>query len=208
VDARTTKALSDLAKRTDDHGWWEDYSAIPDWFGLYVDLEAMAISVQIWDPELVHGLLQTPGYVRALFAANRPDLGNAAVDQRIRSRAERQQALHRENPLRLTAVFGAAVLQRQVGGKEAMADQLQRMRDLAALGHVDIRVLPWEVGPHAAMHTGAFTILSCPGDDPDVVYREGHTGAQYMEMPAELEAYRGIFAKVYDQSIPIREYAP
>jgi hypothetical protein len=45
-----------------------------------------------------------------------------------------------------------------------MADQVGRLRELSLLDNIDIRVLPWEVGAHAAM-LGAFTILDF--DDPD-----------------------------------------
>src|SRR5215813_1406259 len=61
ADTATTDALAGLAIGTAAQGWWEDYGdAVSDWFGLYVGLEAAATEIRLYDPELVHGLLQTP----------------------------------------------------------------------------------------------------------------------------------------------------
>lgn len=207
VPQSTTDALADMATQTrDGRGWWEDFSASPDWFSLYVELEQTAKHICIWDPELVHGLFQTPDYLRALYRVGRPYGGGEGVDRQIKLRTERQQALHRAHPLHVTAVLGAGVLTREVGGPQVMKEQIAHLCDLPLLDHIDIRVLPWNVGAHAALHTGPFTILTCGDGEPDIVYREGHTGAHYLEKLAELEAYRGIFDLILQQSIPIREY--
>jgi hypothetical protein len=56
------------------------------------------------------------------------------------------------------------------------------------------------------MHIGRFTILDfAEAADPDVVYVETHTGARYLERPAELADYRGVFTRTYTQSRPISE---
>jgi hypothetical protein len=72
---------------------------------------------------------------------------------------------------------------------------------------VEIRVLPWSVGAHAAM-AGAFRIMDFEDpEDPDVVYLESHVGALYLEEPAEVREYRRIFALVCEASVPIATYA-
>src|SRR5947209_993640 len=78
------------------------------------------------------------------------------ADRQVKLRAERQLSLTtRVPPLALTAVLGAGVLARPVGGPDVMAEQIARLKELNALDNVDIRVLPWQVGAHAAM-VGAF----------------------------------------------------
>src|SRR5262249_44621897 len=125
VDQATTDALANLAQGSIARGWWEDYGhVLPDWFGLYVGLEAAASEIRIYDPEVVHGLLQTPNYLRALFVDSGVDIDEEAVQQQIKLRQERQQALTiRRPPLRVTAILGAGVLARIVGGKRVMAEQ-------------------------------------------------------------------------------------
>ncbi|MGC9667154.1 helix-turn-helix domain-containing protein [Planosporangium sp. 12N6] len=211
ADAPTTDALAALALGTIEQGWWEDYGdAVPDWFGLYIGLEAAASEIRIYDPELVHGLLQTADYAKAVYRAVRPDDSDDVIQRQVELRLGRQRTLSmRTPPPRLTTVLGSAVLARPVGGDQVMAEQTRRLRELAKLDHIDIRVLPWEAGAHAAMHTGAFIIFDFDDpDDPPVVYLEMHTGARYLEKPDELDQYRKIFDLIYEKSVPIEEHAP
>jgi len=128
----------------------------------------------------------------------------------VKLRQERQQVLtRRAPPLRLTAVLGAGCLARQVGGPQTVAAQEARLRELAALDHIDIRIIAWDAGAHAAIHLGPFTIFHFPEpDDPSVVYLETHTGARYLERPEELAEYRRIYDLIYEKSTPIEEYSP
>ena len=69
-----------LAVATRGNGWWEDYDVTPPRSGLYLGLEQVAESLVSSDPDRVHALLQTPGYMRALYLAERgPQL--ASLDE-------------------------------------------------------------------------------------------------------------------------------
>ena len=90
-----------------------------------------------------------------------------------------------------------------------MAKQEGHLRELAALEHIDVRVIPWDAGAHAAVHLGPFTFFDFPDtDDPAVVYLETHTGARYLERPEEVAEYRRIYDLIYEKSTPIEEYSP
>jgi transcriptional regulator with XRE-family HTH domain len=211
ADQQTTDALAALATGTSTQGWWEDFGdVLPDWFGLYVGLEAAATKVRIYEPELVHGLLQTPAYVRAVYEAGSQPSDEVSIQRQIKLRHERQQILtNREPPLRLTAILGAGVLARRVGDDAVMAEQVGRLHDVNRLGNVDIRVMPWNAGAHAAMHIGAFAILDfADPDDPSIVYLESHTGARYLEKPDELVEYRKVYDLILEKTVPIEEYDP
>jgi transcriptional regulator with XRE-family HTH domain len=213
ADGPTTDALAALAPGTSARGWWEDYGdVLPKWFGLYVGLESAASEIRIYEPELVHGLLQTPAYLRsvyeAAYEANGEPADEEAIQLQVKLRQERQQALTvRTPPLRLTAVFSAGVLARRVGGKAVMKEQITRLRELNQLDHIDIRMLPWDAGSHRAMHIGGFAVLDFPdADDPAIVYLESHTFARYLEEPKELAEYRKVFESVYRKAISIEEF--
>jgi hypothetical protein len=112
-------------------------------------------------------------------------------------------------PVPVTAVLNEEALTRGIGDPDAMREQIGLLPELANQVHVDIRYLPWRVGAHPAMSAGGFTILDfVDPEDPDVVYAETHTGARYLELPAELDTYRRIFAGIYAISVPISEYRP
>ena len=210
ADAITTDALAAMASGTSARGWWEDYSdVLPDWFNLYIGLEAAANEIRIYEPELVHGLLQTPAYLRAVYEAGE-QIDDDSIQRQIELRQVRQHSLTtRKPPLRLTAIFGAGVLARQLGDKAAMIEQIERLCALDKLSHIDIRVMPWDAGGHAAMHIGGFAILDFPSaDDPPVVYLESHTGARYLEKEGELAEYRRIYKLIYRKTVPIKELVP
>ncbi len=210
VDEAEAEALSNLAIGTSEQGWWEDYvDVVPEWFKLYVGLEAAAARIQTFEDSVVPGELQTGDYARAVYHAAQPDHGSEAIERHVQLRLERQEALYKRTPPpRLVIVLGEAVLRRPVGGAAVQDAQLAHLRQLDRRDHIEIRYLPFTAGAHAAM-TGAFRILDFDdAEDPDVVYLEAQVGARYVEKPAELAEYRRMFELIYQQAVPIGEYEP
>jgi len=211
ADAETTDLLIALAEGSDQEDWWEAAygDVLPRWFQVYVGLEAGASSIRTYDGELVHGLLQTADYARAVYQASQPDAAEEAIKQHVEIRLERQRnVLNRPQPARMTTLMGAGVLARAVGGPAVMAQQITHLRSLTQHDQVDIRVLPWEAGAHAAM-LGAFALLDFDDDaDPPIVYIEAEAGARYLAKQNELAGYRRIFDSIYKQSVPLEEYVP
>jgi transcriptional regulator with XRE-family HTH domain len=67
-DLRTT--LLNLTGQIRDKGWWQYYRrAIPEPYADYISVEAAATSIDAHTVQLVHGLLQTEAYTRALAEA-------------------------------------------------------------------------------------------------------------------------------------------
>jgi transcriptional regulator with XRE-family HTH domain len=207
VPNEMTDALVGLAAGTRDEGWWEEYGvAVPDWLGLYAGLESAASSVLTYHPELVHGLLQTPDYARAIIQAD-DRLPAEVVEQRLRFRLERQRAvLTAGNVGRIRAVLGAGALSLVVGSREVMDAQVAHLRTFSGGDQIAVRILPWAAGAHPSMK-GAFTILSFDDpNDPTLVYVETQMGARYMEQPGQVEEYRRVFGVLQSKSVPIEEY--
>ncbi len=206
ADASITDALAELALGTSQEEWWDANPVIPDWFKLYVGLEASASRISSYDGEIVPGELQTEQYARAVFAAEQPPDPEAA-DRHVKLRMQRQQTLfHRKPAPQLVTVLSEAVLTRPVGGEAVLKAQIEHLRRMAQHDNVQIKVLPWSVGAHAAM-AGPFRILDFDDpEDPDVVYLESHVGALYLEEPAEVDEYRRIFELVSKESTPVEEY--
>ncbi|WP_275413075.1 helix-turn-helix domain-containing protein [Rugosimonospora africana] len=207
VDKSATDALAELALGTNQQEWWDTNPVIPEWFKLYVGLEASATRIFSYDGEVIPGELQTEEYARAVFTAENPGDDNAARRQ-VALRLDRQKMLFARTPRpRLTTILGQGALTREVGGSDALGAQIDHLREINRQQHVDIRVLPWSVGAHAAM-AGAFRILELDDpDDPDVVYLESHVGALYLEEPHEVEEYRRVFKLISCDTVPIDEYA-
>ncbi len=60
-----TKALMALARETKAKGWWQTYGdVVPEWFDLFVGLEAAATRMDEYEHSVVPGLFQSEGYAR------------------------------------------------------------------------------------------------------------------------------------------------
>ncbi|MFC4060603.1 helix-turn-helix domain-containing protein [Planomonospora corallina] len=184
------EALIQLARQARERGWWHAYSdVIPQWFQVYVGLEAEASSLRNYEPELVHGLLQTEDYARAVYQAARVLDSADEIDRHVGLRMARQDVITRsEDPMHLWAIMNEAALRRRVGGAHVMERQLRHLVNLSANPNVTIQVLPYEAGAHAAM-LGSFAVLSFAEGGGEVVYLEYMTGSLYLEKSEEVQVY-------------------
>lgn len=204
-----TTALMSLARETKARGWWQAYGdALPEWFDLYVGLEAAAARLSWYEQELVPGLFQTDDYARALIRADHSDEDDVEIDRRMRLRLGRQAILRRPvDPPVLQVVLDEPVLRRPVGGPAVMAAQLDQLAAASELPNVDLRVVPFSAGIHPGILAGSFTILRFPlngsgeESEPPTVYAELFTGAVYLEKPSEIERYNGAFSGIREQAL-------
>lgn len=97
-------------------------------------------------------------------------------------RMNRQRVLRNDDPPRLTAILDEAILRRQIGDTQVMADQLNHLARCATMPTVDLRVLPFHAGTLASTQ-GAFTIFELPDLFPEVAHTETMAGAIYIESP-------------------------
>jgi Domain of unknown function (DUF5753)/Helix-turn-helix domain len=210
LDAATSQELYKLAFGSRERGWWEDADKIKATrFRFFLGLESAASEILTYQTDMVPGLLQTADYARAVQRASLPKEDERIVEGRVAVRLKRQQVMFaRTPPIQIRAVLGAGVLATQVGGPQVMAEQTAHLRELAEDERVDLRVLPWSAGAHAAMAGGFILMRSEDPDDPPVVYAETTVGGSYFELPAQVAAYDGAFRDVHGRSIPMKEYQP
>ncbi|WP_030728714.1 helix-turn-helix domain-containing protein [Streptomyces sp. NRRL S-237] len=143
-------------------------SVLPTWFQPYAEMEARAAFISTFQCQLVHGLLQTESYGRALLSVDRPD----QVDELLAARMDRQRILNGESQPALWVVLAEAVLHQEVGGRDVMRRQLDHLMSFLEHPWVQIQVLPFSAGQHTGM-LGSFTLLRFDGD-PDLHYEEGY----------------------------------
>src|SRR4051812_27378551 len=114
ADLQTTEALAALAPGTQQEDWWAP--ALPEWFGLYAGLESTANRLRCFEPQFIHGLLQTEAYARAVFATD-PRMPAEVINRRIQFRMQRQQ----RSMAGVTIIVGEAALHLVVGSTAVMA---------------------------------------------------------------------------------------
>lgn len=185
--------LLTLARQAKQRGW---YSVYADMFrDDYIGLEAEAALIRTWETQLVPGLLQCDGYIRAL-AGTAPDASPGDVERHVQVRRTRQVLLTREHAPELRVVLDEGVFARPVGGADVMREQARVLLDWAARPNVTLRVLPYSAGAHQAMD-GSFSLLSFDHPaDPDVGYVEGVHGAVYLENAADLNRCNLMFERL------------
>ncbi|WP_219471712.1 helix-turn-helix domain-containing protein [Nonomuraea rhizosphaerae] len=189
------EAIVELSRLAGEPEWWHQYSgAIPEWFQVYVVLEASASDLLGYESELVPGIMQTERYARAImFTAPSPFESDEEITGTIQVRANRQARLTAKDRPNVWLVLNEAVIRRVVGGRDTMREQLEHLIKVARLRNVTLQVLPFAGGEHSAMH-GSFRLLkfSTPAD-PDKVYLEQQIGGLYTQKPDEVERYRLMF---------------
>jgi transcriptional regulator with XRE-family HTH domain len=188
-DEAERESMRALSRYGSVPGWWQDYGdAVPAWVKPYLGLEQAARLIRSYDLQLIPGLLQTPGYARAVFSLPGGSHGERA-ERQLAVRLRRQEILHRAEPPHLWAVIDEAALRRPVGGTAVMRAQLEHLLEISQLRHVNLQVLPFRAGGHAA-GGGSVTLLRFAGDQlPDVVYLEQLTSAIYPSSPSDLAYY-------------------
>lgn len=88
-----------------------------------------------------------------------------------------------------------------------MACQLDRLVETMDLSNVSLRVVPFDVGLHAGLMSGPFTLLRFPvnGDgkptEPPTIYMDGFTGDLYSDKPQEIERYDEAFNSIWSASL-------
>ena len=184
-------AMARLGNRKE---WWEQHDRqLPPRLGSYLGLEAVATSLRAYNTTLVHGLLQTPDYARAVIRGGRPDLLlDDEVELLVETRMRRQQVLTRDDqPLELWSVMDEAVLRRKIGGRKVMHAQLEKLIKAAELPNVTLLVMPDDLGVHAGL-AGQFSILQFEAGTRPVVYVDDQAGNLYLERGDDLRRCQSI----------------
>lgn len=177
--------------------WWHAYGdLIPAGFDVYVAQETAAESLISHQPNLIPGLLQTPGYILALIRDIQPDADPEEWERRVEIKAHRKTILTRPQPVRMDVVIGEAALHHQVGGPAVMAAQLRHLTEMTALHpNIELRVLPFEAGFPGGISMPPFVILDFgrgpQGEpvEPRTVFLENVVGGIYLRRPEDVEVY-------------------
>ncbi len=202
VRGEQREVLLTLARQARERGWWRSYSdAVPEWFQVYLGLEAEAASIHEYGSELVPGILQTADYYRAFMHAAPAAGDEETIERKAAVRLTRQERLTNDDPPDYWAVLNEAVIRRVVGGAATMRAQLLHIAEMADRPNVSVQVLPFRTGAHAAMD-GSFTVLGFrEATDPDVVYLESQAGSLYLEKAPEVERYAAVFSYLITKAL-------
>ncbi|MGV9229052.1 helix-turn-helix domain-containing protein [Streptomyces nigra] len=154
------------------------------WFRQWARLERVAVSLCTYECRLVPGLLQSEGYVRAVFDNAIPPLSDEQLEDQVRARLDRQKLL-RERP---NAVFSfiveESVFRRQLGGPEVMRELIDDVLGLTAPRNVTLQIMPLSTAFHACLD-GPVQLLETPRQRR-LAYSEGQQNGRLISDPKEV----------------------
>ncbi|MFE6859844.1 helix-turn-helix domain-containing protein [Nocardia sp. NPDC057668] len=213
MSAETTAVARGYAEQVPAKTWWHGYGdLIPVWANVYVGLESSATVLTIFQPLVMHGLLQTTDYARSLDRLFFRDHTEAELDRRIQIRSQRQHALTRAHePTRTLVVLHESVLRTVVGDPHIMSAQCRHVADISTHDNIDLRVMPFRAGAPLGAAVPPFTIMDfarvTPGkrqQEPSQVYCEGYAGSAYLEKRTDVLLFRQAFQKLQEESLDAR----
>lgn len=141
---------------------------------------------------LIHGLLQTPDYARAVIQAGGAHIRQAEVERRVQARLIRQQRLTGPDPVALSVVMSEAAIRQQVGGPDVLAAQLTHLVTQVERHHprVEVRVIPFTVTGHPAMGSSTFHLLGFSSARlPALVWLETVSSTELIDDPPVVHEY-------------------
>ncbi|WP_052857029.1 MULTISPECIES: helix-turn-helix domain-containing protein [Streptomyces] len=197
-------ALVRVAKSQAD-GWWVGNSAVPEWIDPLVSFEHEAEYEHLYANTAIPGLLQTRDYALSVHQAREVRSPNGAIERMVDARIQRQSILKRKPPLHLWVVLDEAVLRRTVGNAAVMTQQLEHLHELAQSPTIDIQILPFSAGAHAA-GAGHFVILGRndernPLNSMAVVYIEMRRRGLYLDDAEDVGDYKLTFDYLRSQAV-------
>ncbi|MFJ1745708.1 helix-turn-helix domain-containing protein [Streptomyces sp. NPDC088116] len=166
-------------------------------------LEAEAVELGAYGNTVVHGLLQTEEYARALFGLRRPAYDEDQLERLVGARMGRQEIFARRPAPLLTFVQEEAVLRRPIGGRMVFRRQLEHLLEIAKLRHVEIQVMPTAAEEHAGLG-GSLQVLKLR-DGAAVGHNEVQLISRLISNPKEVQILEMRYGMIRSQALRPRE---
>ncbi|MEU3856917.1 helix-turn-helix transcriptional regulator [Streptomyces sp. NPDC028722] len=166
-------------------------------------MEGRAVEMLLYSTHNIHGLLQTPEYMRALYEVRHPPLSEDVIEREIAGRVGRQSVFDREPAPSLSFIQEQVTLERPIGGKAVLRRQLEHLLAVSRLRSVSLQVMPTEREEHAGMH-GLVEVLKF-SDGTAIGRSEGAFNGRPVESPRDLRILESRYGMIRAQALPPRE---
>jgi transcriptional regulator with XRE-family HTH domain len=190
--------------------WWSEYAdVLPSGMATYLELEWDASTIHAFESHIVHGLLQTREYARAVLQnAYGGSRSSAEIERLVEVRMRRQEALTSDHGLTFVCVLDESTLYRVVGSPAILRGQLDHLIGMAGAEHVDVRVLPFSAGL-IATNLGPFSKIDfTTGIEQGLVFLERPGTNEFVVDRTEVSLHDERMAAVLAASLTERESVP
>jgi hypothetical protein len=164
--------------------------------------ESTATTICNFEHSVVPGLLQTRNYTEAVVRSS-VWVPPENIELLVQARMERQKLLKGYNSPEATFFINESALRTPTCSPTDMVEQLLHLVFMTSHTRVHIRVLPTNLGSHAAMR-GPFMFMGF-GDRRPVVYLEGDATSTFVEDREIVELYRTIRTELHKVALDEEE---
>ncbi|AGL19480.1 helix-turn-helix domain-containing protein [Actinoplanes sp. N902-109] len=202
VDPDRREILLSWLKESTKPGWTQFYEPfLTEPYMTFIQFEYEAERLRNYESLFIPGLLQTKEYARAVIEGVVPAISAEDVQRRVDVRMQRQSVLGRPTPMQLWAVVDEAAIRRKVGGPAVMRAQLEHLVTASASPHVNLQVVPFEVGAHPGM-PGSFVVMDFAEQvDVPIVYSDSMAGDIFLEAEEEVARFAATFQRISEQAL-------
>lgn len=166
-------------------------------------LEERAVEQLLYGNHHIHGLLQTPEYARAMFENRQPALSSDVVEREVAARVARKAVFEQDPAPALSFIQEQVTLERPLGGKNVLRQQLQHLLEVGKLRNVSLQIMPTDREEHAGMH-GQMEVLKF-ADGTAVGRSEGAFNGRPVSNPRDLQVLELRYGMIRAQALTPRE---
>ena len=166
-------------------------------------LEAESVELGAYVNTVVHGLLQTEEYARALFRLRRPAYGEDELERLVSARMARKSVFERCPAPMLTVVQEEVTLLRPVGGKGVLRRQLEHLLEMGRRPDVAIQVMRTETQDHAGL-SGSLRVMKLQ-DGTTLAHDEVQLTSRSIANPKEVQILEMRYGMIRAQALTPRE---
>ncbi|MGP3967041.1 DUF5753 domain-containing protein [Streptomyces sp. 6N223] len=188
--------------RATGKGWWTRYGEVLDERARdLAELESATVAFRSFEWLHVPGLLQTPDYMREIFAGRNPEVSTVLIDKYIEFRLRRQQVLTEEPLPHYHAVVHEAAFHMHFVSRKTMRGQLQYLVEAAQFPNVTVQLLPFKAGSYPAIAGAPFTIHDQEAPQLATVYVEQPLNPLFLGDRFHIDQFGTDFARMSSVSL-------
>lgn len=192
--------ISALAEPLETDYWVQPNEPIPDELRSLITLENTAQAISYYELGVIPGLLQTEGYMRALFEGVGV-IPESGIDPCVQARLARQRILDGIMGPQVDFLIHENALWTPVGDDRVMHDQMLHLLFLSEQGRCRVRIVPRQVGSRAACLTGPFVFFKFD-EHPPTVYLEHYTASMFLDQGKDVRTYRKLLSSLVACALP------
>ncbi|WP_371797969.1 helix-turn-helix domain-containing protein [Streptomyces albidoflavus] len=174
-------------------------AGLASWFLQWAGIEEEAITLYAYECRGVPGLLQTEGYIRAVFDRRLPPLSEQQFEQQVAARLERQELLAARPNTSFSFLIEQAVLERQLGGPQVTSALIDNLLTQGRRRNVEILVMALKQHDHSGIDGQMY--LAETSSNSWFGYVEGHDSSTLMADPKVVSSMLQRYGKMRSQAL-------